>query len=223
MFDINLDMNMGMWSSFLNTSNFSNLTMPTIPNTIFPPPSATYSSIGFGNSFFNMDFMSMFSFPKFDFSNWFQAYKPNRNHPTFTPKTCDKSALISKLNSAFKGNLSGQGKMIVASADKYGLDPTLFAAIIGNESGLGKYGSGNNFGGLMNPRNGCMTKQKFATVEIGLDRVAANIRKNYINKGLTTPATIGPKYCPVGANNDPNGLNKGWIGGVTRLYNQLST
>ena len=34
-----------------------------------------------------------------------------------------------------------------------------------------------------------------------------------------TEIKIGAIYCPVGAANDPNGLNKYWVGGVTNFYN----
>ena len=31
---------------------------------------------------------------------------------------------------------------------------------------------------------------------------------------------LGNRYCPVGAANDPTGLNKNWIKNVTRLYKE---
>jgi len=31
---------------------------------------------------------------------------------------------------------------------------------------------------------------------------------------------LGSRYCPVGAANDPTGLNKNWIKNVTRLYKE---
>ena len=39
--------------------------------------------------------------------------------------------------------------------------------------------------------------------------------------GLNTLETIQPKYCPIGAKNDPNGLNKNWLGGVNKIYESL--
>ncbi len=32
---------------------------------------------------------------------------------------------------------------------------------------------------------------------------------------------LGSKYCPVGAENDPDGLNKHWVGNVTKFYNDF--
>lgn len=45
------------------------------------------------------------------------------------------------------------------------------------------------------------------------------LQNNYFGKGLDTIEKIGAKYCPVGADNDPNGLNQYWVPGVTRIYN----
>ena len=32
---------------------------------------------------------------------------------------------------------------------------------------------------------------------------------------------LGKRYCPVGADNDPNGLNKHWVNNVTRITKEL--
>jgi len=57
---------------------------------------------------------------------------------------------------------------------------------------------------------------------------AATVRKNYERWLKTKPADpmnipvfivfLGSKYCPVGASNDPTGLNKNWVGNVTDWY-----
>lgn len=47
------------------------------------------------------------------------------------------------------------------------------------------------------------------------------IRTGYLDRGLTTIASIGARYAPIGANNDPNGLNHSWVGGVSREYKEL--
>ncbi|HHP8973516.1 TPA: M23 family metallopeptidase, partial [Listeria monocytogenes] len=39
--------------------------------------------------------------------------------------------------------------------------------------------------------------------------------------GLTTPETIQPKYCPVGASNDPTGLNNNWLTTVNFFLDEL--
>lgn len=75
----------------------------------------------------------------------------------------------------------------------------------------------NNFGGIM-WKNATEIKP-FDSYESGLDYYVKHLKNNYLNKGLTTIEKIGAIYCPVGAANDPNGLNKYWVGGVTNFYN----
>ena len=129
-----------------------------------------------------------------------------------------------KLNQKFKGALAGKGDIIVGAAQKYGLDPALLAAIMALETGRGTssaVNNKNNPGGLMDPASNWMKLQSFSSIEEGIDAMAKNLKNGYIDKGLTTIAQIGNKYCPVGAANDPNGTNAGWIPSVTSIYNQL--
>jgi hypothetical protein len=75
----------------------------------------------------------------------------------------------------------------------------------------------NNIGGMMG-KNGLMS---FDSIDSGIEAMIRNLSKNYISQGLTTIDQIARKYAPVGAANDPNGLNKNWVNGVTKIYNQL--
>ena len=51
-----------------------------------------------------------------------------------------------------------------------------------------------------------------ATVQKNWDRwVKAGKRGEFV-------VFLGNRYCPVGADNDPNGLNKHWIGNVRKFY-----
>jgi hypothetical protein len=65
-------------------------------------------------------------------------------------------------------------------------------------------------------------KMHFASIDEGLNAGAANLYKNYISKGKTDIKEIAAKYSPVGASNDPNGLNKNWVGGVSARINSLN-
>lgn len=72
----------------------------------------------------------------------------------------------------------------------------------------------NNFGGVM-----CNTGLKsYASQEEGLNGFVDLLTNNYFGKGLNTIEQIGAKYCPVGAENDPHGLNKNWVPSVTNIY-----
>ena len=77
----------------------------------------------------------------------------------------------------------------------------------------------HNFGGIMTSKG----LKSYSTYEEGLDHFVSVLKNYYFDKGLTTIEQIGAKYCPVGAANDPNGLNKYWVGGVSRFYNDYLT
>lgn len=74
----------------------------------------------------------------------------------------------------------------------------------------------NNFGGLMGV-NGLKT---YDTQNDGLDAFVKLLKNRYFDKGLNTIEKIQPVYCPVGAKNDPNGLNKYWKTNVQKYYNE---
>ena len=74
----------------------------------------------------------------------------------------------------------------------------------------------NNFGGVM-----CSTGLKtYETYNDGLDSFVSLLKNRYFDKGLDTIEKIGDVYCPIGASNDPTGVNKHWIPNVTKYYNE---
>lgn len=75
----------------------------------------------------------------------------------------------------------------------------------------------NNLGGLWNGAK--ETFYSYESLESGIEAFVNLLKNNYFGKGLNTIEEIGNKYCPVGASNDPNGLNKHWIPKVTQYYN----
>lgn len=98
----------------------------------------------------------------------------------------------------------------------------LVVAISAHETGWWKsdlFKNSNNFGGL------CGSKgfYSYDTFEEGLEAMVNLLQNNYFEKGLDTIEKIGAKYCPVGAENDPKGLNQYWVSGVTSIYNNLIT
>ena len=74
----------------------------------------------------------------------------------------------------------------------------------------------NNFGGLMSS-NGL---KSYSSFDEGLDAFVSLLKNRYFNKGLTTVEKIQPVYCPVGAKNDPNNLNKYWKTNVKKYYDE---
>lgn len=74
----------------------------------------------------------------------------------------------------------------------------------------------NNFGGLM----GSNGLKSYSSFDEGLDAFVSLLKNRYFNKGLTTVEKIQPVYCPVGAKNDPNNLNKYWKTNVKKYYDE---
>lgn len=126
-----------------------------------------------------------------------------------------------KLNQVLGGKLSGMGDAFVRAGEQYNVDPALLTAIAQHETGNGKSRAAiekNNIAGMMG-QNGL---KSYATVEESIMDMARNLSKNYIGQGLTTLGEIGAKYAPVGANNDPTGLNNHWVTGVSRFIKQFA-
>ena len=134
----------------------------------------------------------------------------------------DKEINESSWNSTFAGAgvLSSYGSVVLEKAKKHGIDPVIFAAIAFHESGFGTSPAikeKNNPGGLMG-KNGLMI---FSTLDDGLESMARTLHNRIINDGLTTIEKLGSKYAPVGASNDPTGLNNHWVPNVSKIVAQL--
>lgn len=121
------------------------------------------------------------------------------------------------LNKNLKGVLAGKGAKLLELQNKYGINAAFLAALVNSESGYGSSNGAktkNNVAGIMSSKGGLAT---FSSVDECLESLAENLSKNYIGQGLCTIADIQKKYCPVGASNDPTGLNKNWLGTVSQL------
>ncbi len=106
--------------------------------------------------------------------------------------------LTNKLNLSLKSSLSGYGSSFANYAIQYGVDPYLALAITLHETGCNWTCSSlvqscNNVGG-MKGSGGCGSYAKFDSLDAGIEAMISNLARNYIQKGLTTPETIGPKY-----------------------------
>lgn len=75
----------------------------------------------------------------------------------------------------------------------------------------------NNIGGMM-CNSGLI---KYSTLDDGIKAFLTNLKNNYFDIGLNTLEKIQPKYCPIGAKNDPTGLNKHWLNGTNKMLEEL--
>lgn len=138
----------------------------------------------------------------------------------------DAKVTVKVLNSILQKGLAGKGKDIRAAAQKWNVDAALLAAITMLESGHGTskaFTYYNNPSGTMDPATNWQKPMVFPTLQSGLEYTAKNLSNNYIGIGLNTIQKIGNKYCPIGAKNDPNGLNKNWVPTVTGFFNKIKS
>lgn len=120
---------------------------------------------------------------------------------------------------ASKGSpMTGQGAAFVASGGRWQVDPRLLVAIAGAESSFGQITCAPfNAWGWGCP-NGPYSFESWAD---GIDTVMEGLRTNYLAEGRTSVALIHQKYAPVGAANDPTGLNNNWTINVSRFIVEL--
>lgn len=100
----------------------------------------------------------------------------------------------------------------------------IIVSISAHETGYWKstlYKTKNNFGGLYNSNKNSF--YSYRDFESGLNAIVDLLQNRYFNKGFNTIEKIGSKYCPVGAENDPKGINKNWVPSVTIIYNYYSS
>lgn len=105
-------------------------------------------------------------------------------------------------------------------AEEYGIDWKIAVSISKWETGnftSNLYFNKNNVGGMY--CNGSFLS--YATLDEGIEAYVSNLKRLYFDMGLDTLEEIQKKYCPIGAKNDPKGLNKNWLNGVTKIYNSL--
>jgi cell wall-associated NlpC family hydrolase len=113
--------------------------------------------------------------------------------------------------------LAGHGAEFVQYGQQYGVDPRLLVGISGAETSLGTYGPSQR---IHNPF-GMGPNINYPTYGAAISALAANLAKNYFGKGLNTLGEISAKYAPVGASNDPTGLNSNWVRNVSQYYKEL--
>jgi hypothetical protein len=114
--------------------------------------------------------------------------------------------------------MAGSGTAFVASGQRWQVDPRLLVAIAGAESSFGRITCApfNAWGW------GCPDgPYDFTSWADGIETVTRGLRVGYLAEGRTTVASINQKYAPLGAANDPTGLNNYWTINVSRFLIEL--
>lgn len=117
------------------------------------------------------------------------------------------------LNKVFKGELYGMGETFLKHSNAYKVNPALMAAISIHETGNGSSSlckSRNNFFG--------MKGKTYSSREEGIKAGISNLSRNYIYIGKKSLEAIRNKYAPL----YDSSLNKHWIPGVSKYYQQIA-
>ncbi|MGM0316851.1 MULTISPECIES: peptidoglycan amidohydrolase family protein [Enterococcus] len=115
---------------------------------------------------------------------------------------------------------SDHAETIIQEAKKNNISPIVLAAIMIHETAWGTsegIREKNNPGGLMRENE----LLSYATLEEGIAATARTLNQLIVNQRLLTVEQLGSVYCPVGASNDPLGLNQYWVPTIKELFVQL--
>lgn len=122
------------------------------------------------------------------------------------------------------GVMKGHDDLVLSYSQELGVDPVLVTSIMQHESAKGHSNAirnKNNPGGIMDWNNNWKTLYHFPTLEDGIKYSIENIARRILKEGLVTLEDLGNRYAPIGAANDPHGLNKNWIPLVSQYANNL--
>lgn len=127
-----------------------------------------------------------------------------------------RPVIVEQFFASHHSPLASYGKVFVEAADKYGLPWELLPAISMQESNGGKRIPSeeclNPFGwGIHSKGTLC-----FDSWELAIDKVAAGLKKYYVDQGLTTVTQIMSKYNPTSFNRDGS-----WGNGVSYFVQEI--
>ena len=126
------------------------------------------------------------------------------------------------INKHLKGGLAGKGRTFVSAGLLHNVNPFLLASISIHETGNGTskiLREKNNVAGLM--KNG-ITFRSYKSIDDSIFWFANLLEDYYIAGGRNDLESIGRKFCPVGAKNDPTGLNQHWIPNIEKIYERMT-
>lgn len=126
------------------------------------------------------------------------------------------------------GVLKGYDDFVLKRSEELGIDPVFVTAIMQHESAKGHSNAiknKNNPAGVMDWNNNWKTVKHFSTLQEGIDYAITNISKRIEQtireNGEYTIEGFRDIYAPLGAGNDPNGLNANWLPMVNEYASNL--
>ncbi len=127
------------------------------------------------------------------------------------------AAGIDDILAAAGSPLAGEGDTFVREGERVGVDPRALVAIAAHETMLETYEPAQR---IRNPF-GLGPGWSFDTHADAIARAATTLDSLYLPEGRNDIPSIGSKWAPIGAANDPGGLNQHWANGVGTYYRAL--
>lgn len=136
---------------------------------------------------------------------FFDFFKGIKNKDNTAPIVAEPKVDMDVTKTLYKGSpefldmflgdakLKGQGKTFLKAQEKYGINAVFLIAIAQLESATGKSDlarNNNNFGGMRSGKRWL----KFKTPEEGIDKLAENLKRKYVDDGLVTIDKIHARY-----------------------------
>lgn len=113
--------------------------------------------------------------------------------------------------------LAGDGATFVREGRRVGVDPRALVAIAAHETMLATYTPADRIRNAF----GLGPGWSFPTHGDAIARAASTLDSLYLPEGRIRIPEIGAKWAPIGAANDPTGLNQHWANGVGAFYRAL--
>ena len=145
---------------------------------------------------------------KLDKSNFVKSeVKENANTTELVSETCHVGEIECKIyNKSIEYGLSREQAFMIISISRHETGKWTSKAFLEK----------HNLGGIM-----CSTGlRQYDSLDDGIDAFVSLLKNRYFDKGLDSIEKIQPVYCPIGASNDPKGLNQYWLPTVTKYYNE---
>lgn len=150
------------------------------------------------------------------FTSLFRAFQKEKSKVQGAATEEDaRVILVTRFYERYNSPLENHAEFIVKTADKYQIDYRLIPAISMQESTGCKFIPENSYNcwgyGIYGNK-----VTRFANYEEAIDTVSRGLKRNYYDKGLTTPQTIMAKYTPPA-------LEKGgsWAKGVYYFFDAI--
>jgi hypothetical protein len=122
------------------------------------------------------------------------------------------------------GGLEGLRDVFIRAGQEYGIDPALLASISGHETGWGTSNAFRNKGNAMGISNskGVVAYNDPVGSVMHMAKVIATSSAYKDFRRTGDLKDLAKVYAPIGAENDPRGLNKDWYLGVSNNYKKLT-